>query len=143
MLPTWTTLPNGSQHGAWIFLLAFFQATVFLTTASHVPAMSAKEKRQLRDQVKDMFLHGNHSYMDNAFPADELVRAQKEVELDLCWQNCNLQVVVCPCYTGAHLRIVDQWQIFKTRLLSNLLCNVCTLLQFRMTLFLFTDASKL
>ena len=84
MLPTWTTLPNGSQHGAWIFLLAFFQATVFLTTASHVPAMSAKEKRQLRDQVKDMFLHGYHSYMDNAFPADELVGAQKEVELDPC-----------------------------------------------------------
>ncbi|GAU94660.1 hypothetical protein RvY_06391-2 [Ramazzottius varieornatus] len=70
-VPAWT--PR-RKDGIWILLVALiYYGIVSPTTASHVPAMSTREKRQLRDQVKNMFLHGYHSYMDHAFPADELM----------------------------------------------------------------------
>ncbi|XP_040574557.1 ER degradation-enhancing alpha-mannosidase-like protein 3 [Lepeophtheirus salmonis] len=36
-------------------------------------AMSPKEKMELKLEAKDMFYHGFNAYMDNAFPADELM----------------------------------------------------------------------
>ncbi|XP_014671067.1 PREDICTED: ER degradation-enhancing alpha-mannosidase-like protein 3 [Priapulus caudatus] len=35
--------------------------------------MTKEEKRQLKEQTKEMFYHAYHSYMDNAYPADELM----------------------------------------------------------------------
>ena len=50
----------------WLFLLA-----CFLTPS--VFAVSRRQKRELRDKVKGMFLHGYQSYMTHAYPADELM----------------------------------------------------------------------
>merc|ERR1719376_792680 len=35
--------------------------------------LSAEDVRNLRDEAKDMFDHAYHAYMDNAYPADELM----------------------------------------------------------------------
>lgn len=45
----------------------------FFFRGSRVGAMSLQEKHNLRDEAKDMFYHGYYAYMDNAFPADELM----------------------------------------------------------------------
>ncbi|XP_073823293.1 ER degradation enhancer, mannosidase alpha-like 2 isoform X2 [Musca autumnalis] len=55
-------------------LLAF---CLFITLASSdsIPTqnMSNKEREALREEARDMFYHAYHAYMDNAYPADELM----------------------------------------------------------------------
>eukprot|EP00096_Caligus_rogercresseyi_P008881 TRINITY_DN2893_c0_g2_i1.p1 TRINITY_DN2893_c0_g2~~TRINITY_DN2893_c0_g2_i1.p1 ORF type:complete len:862 (-),score=266.40 TRINITY_DN2893_c0_g2_i1:1746-4331(-) len=50
-------------------LLSFLLALLPPDTLS----MSPEEKRELKLEARDMFYHGYHGYMDNAFPADELM----------------------------------------------------------------------
>lgn len=35
--------------------------------------MSKEEREKLKEEARDMFYHAYHAYMDNAYPADELM----------------------------------------------------------------------
>ena len=53
--------------------------------------MSRREIEDLREESKDMFYHAYNAYMDNAFPADELMPLTCQGMLDLhllaCFSN--------------------------------------------------------
>lgn len=59
------------------FVFNFLLSVVFLTTqtclSKEVKHMSLKERTQLREEARDMFYHAYNAYMDNAYPADELM----------------------------------------------------------------------
>lgn len=48
-------------------------ASVLMYVVVTTEAVTAEERVQLRDQVKEMFYHAYRAYMDNAYPADELM----------------------------------------------------------------------
>lgn len=39
----------------------------------HVEYMSREERESLKEETRDMFYHAYNAYMDNAYPADELM----------------------------------------------------------------------
>ncbi|ELT95927.1 hypothetical protein CAPTEDRAFT_219288 [Capitella teleta] len=52
---------------------AILLLAVFVTLSQPTNGMSLAEKRVLREKTKEMFQHAYGSYMDNAYPADELM----------------------------------------------------------------------
>ncbi|XP_018782736.1 PREDICTED: ER degradation-enhancing alpha-mannosidase-like protein 3 isoform X3 [Bactrocera latifrons] len=63
---------NYNVIGLSILALTSF---VTLTLSESIPTqnMSRKERVELRNEAKDMFYHAYRAYMDNAYPADELM----------------------------------------------------------------------
>ncbi|KAG8189980.1 hypothetical protein JTE90_001439 [Oedothorax gibbosus] len=56
--------------------VSLFWSTIFglyLNYGDVAWCMNWDEKNQLKDQAKEMFYHAYHSYMDHAYPADELM----------------------------------------------------------------------
>lgn len=44
-----------------------------LWSTNFVQCMTNERKKELREEARDMFYHGYNAYMDNAYPADELM----------------------------------------------------------------------
>ncbi|XP_073680374.1 ER degradation-enhancing alpha-mannosidase-like protein 3 [Garra rufa] len=61
--------------GAFVMALAALIFSCFLigVTCQDGQAMTAEEKSKIRDQILEMFDHAYNSYMDYAYPADELM----------------------------------------------------------------------
>ncbi|XP_051868114.1 ER degradation-enhancing alpha-mannosidase-like protein 3 [Pristis pectinata] len=63
---------SSSALPRWLLLLLPL-LTVSCPGLPRVAAMDKEEKRQLRDQVLEMFDHAYQNYMEHAYPADELM----------------------------------------------------------------------
>lgn len=44
-----------------------------LASEDHVEYMTREERESLKEETRDMFYHAYNAYMDNAYPADELM----------------------------------------------------------------------
>ncbi|CAM4666533.1 unnamed protein product [Leuciscus chuanchicus] len=70
----WTRRETHNCGGFVITLLAvIFSCLVIGVTGQDGQAMTAEEKSKIRDQILEMFDHAYNSYMDYAYPADELM----------------------------------------------------------------------
>ncbi|XP_068151414.1 ER degradation-enhancing alpha-mannosidase-like protein 3 isoform X1 [Drosophila tropicalis] len=71
-----SSLSCSPQRQLWLVLLALviFVASV-LSTESSMPTqnMSHKERTELKEEAREMFYHAYRAYMENAYPADELM----------------------------------------------------------------------
>ncbi|XP_052093110.1 ER degradation-enhancing alpha-mannosidase-like protein 3 [Mytilus californianus] len=56
-----------------VVIVLSFVIVIFVLEDGMVKAMSLSEKRELKLKLKEMFFHAYNSYMDNAYPADELM----------------------------------------------------------------------
>ncbi|XP_030377293.1 ER degradation-enhancing alpha-mannosidase-like protein 3 [Scaptodrosophila lebanonensis] len=56
-----------------LLTLLYFAASVLSETSIPTQNMSHKERAELREEARDMFYHAYHAYMENAYPADELM----------------------------------------------------------------------
>ncbi|XP_050308914.1 ER degradation-enhancing alpha-mannosidase-like protein 3 [Anthonomus grandis grandis] len=54
-------------------VLVVLQLKILLCSAEEVKNMSRQERLELRDEARDMFYHAYNAYMENAYPADELM----------------------------------------------------------------------
>uniref|UniRef100_A0A6B2EDQ8 alpha-1,2-Mannosidase n=1 Tax=Phlebotomus kandelakii TaxID=1109342 RepID=A0A6B2EDQ8_9DIPT len=54
-------------------LLMSFVASAVADSAVPTENMSTKERNELKEEAREMFYHGYHAYIENAFPADELM----------------------------------------------------------------------
>nr|ATU82911.1 secreted Mannosidase-like protein [Pristhesancus plagipennis] len=63
------------QKFVFFLLFVFILVVVLLVIAEEEPSpfMSREERENLREEARDMFYHAYWAYMDNAYPADELM----------------------------------------------------------------------
>ncbi|BFF93826.1 ER degradation-enhancing alpha-mannosidase-like protein 3 [Drosophila madeirensis] len=67
---------SSAQRLVFTFLLALLimvASVLSSDTAMPTQNMSHKERTELRDEARDMFYHAYRAYMENAYPADELM----------------------------------------------------------------------
>ncbi|XP_075149717.1 ER degradation enhancer, mannosidase alpha-like 2 isoform X2 [Haematobia irritans] len=57
----------------WLILAICLSAVLVKCDSIPTQNMSNKEREALREEARDMFYHAYHAYMDNAYPADELM----------------------------------------------------------------------
>ncbi|XP_026825887.1 ER degradation-enhancing alpha-mannosidase-like protein 3 isoform X2 [Ooceraea biroi] len=59
----------------WVLLLVGYTIQVLLATSEDdlLEYMSKEEREVLKEEARDMFYHAYNAYMDNAYPADELM----------------------------------------------------------------------
>ncbi|KAI5641340.1 glycosyl hydrolase family 47 domain-containing protein [Phthorimaea operculella] len=58
---------------AYRVLLVFILAIICVKTEEEAPRMTKAERIGLREEARKMFYHAYNAYMDNAYPADELM----------------------------------------------------------------------
>ncbi|XP_037037470.1 ER degradation-enhancing alpha-mannosidase-like protein 3 [Bradysia coprophila] len=63
------------QSLCWTLGCVFIASEWFLVRGDSVPThnMSNKERNELKEEAREMFYHAYNAYMDNAYPADELM----------------------------------------------------------------------